>query len=136
MVSIVAFQAIDPGSIPGQRIFYLFLNMFLFFFSFHFFKHWLRDKRAAFQKRSEATCLMTIYASFVSVFYPILYFKVGNFNRHRRKYTMTFYKFINSLNTIISIHKAWILLFWALNSFPRRPSWNHSYHIELNSKCL
>ena len=33
-VSIVAFQAIDPGSIPGQRTFFFF---FFFFFSFRYF---------------------------------------------------------------------------------------------------
>ncbi len=32
MVSIVAFQAVDPGSIPGQRM------CFLFFFPFFSFK--------------------------------------------------------------------------------------------------
>ena len=32
MVSIAAFQAVDPGSIPGQRMFEL-----LFFFLFFFF---------------------------------------------------------------------------------------------------
>ena len=30
MVSIVAFQAIDPGSIPGQRIWILFCILFYF----------------------------------------------------------------------------------------------------------
>ncbi len=37
MVSIVAFQAIDPGSIPGQRIF---LPFFFFLFFFFFFSEY------------------------------------------------------------------------------------------------
>lgn len=34
MVSMVAFQAVDPGSIPGRRIFFSFKKMFLFLCSF------------------------------------------------------------------------------------------------------
>ena len=35
MVSIAAFQAVDPGSIPGRRRF-LFFFLFASFFSFEF----------------------------------------------------------------------------------------------------
>ena len=34
MVSIAAFQAVEPGSIPGQRIFF---SIFLFFVTLRFF---------------------------------------------------------------------------------------------------
>ena len=40
MVSIVAFQAIDPGSIPGQRIF-LFYFILLFWYA-RFLLFWMR----------------------------------------------------------------------------------------------
>ena len=52
------------------------------------------------------------FLSFVSIFYPILrLFKVGTFNRRRKKYTFFRDVFkISSLNTLIylsiSIHKA------------------------------
>ena len=31
MVSIAAFQAVDPGSIPGRRISYIFVIQYIFF---------------------------------------------------------------------------------------------------------
>ena len=34
MVSIAAFQAVDPGSIPGWRNFYFFFDLFLYDFIF------------------------------------------------------------------------------------------------------
>ena len=63
MVSIVAFQAIDPGSIPGQRS----------FFVFHF-KRWLQGAfmpsgRVGFDSRS-----MQLF--FLIPFYTIIQVKV------------------------------------------------------------
>ena len=37
MVSIAAIQAVDPGSIPGRRMQFIFLSFFLSFFSLSFF---------------------------------------------------------------------------------------------------
>ena len=43
MVSIVAFQAIDPGSIPGQRIFYKLFPNFVVLHFLHAYDHYINS---------------------------------------------------------------------------------------------
>ena len=51
MVSIVAFQAIDPGSIPGQR------NLFLFFYTLLKVNHKLhRSEKVTFCSNGMGSC--------------------------------------------------------------------------------
>ena len=57
MVSMVAFQAVDPGSIPGHRIFLTFVTQFLTCVNFNFVS--FNTALHLLQKKISPSCFQT-----------------------------------------------------------------------------
>ena len=71
MVSMVAFQAVDPGSIPGHRIHNIMILSLLSFFSFFFFFFFFfLDCR----KKNSVVASNTAYLSSTRTIYHAMFF--------------------------------------------------------------